>query len=107
MIRLAEQNPAGSTTLGQGTRYARGRAPSSLWSAASDSGPNPYMMAVAPVTTFTSAVQLLNGPNATQPTTAATAIDTTGTPLAFVFASALGISRSSPSAYDSRAEVAT
>src|SRR5512144_2414511 len=107
MIRLAEQNAAGSKTPGNGTRYARGRAPSSLWSAASDSGANAYMMAVAPVTTPTSAFQLLNGPNARQPTTAATTIDITGTPLAFVFASALGISRSSPSAYDSRAEVPT
>src|SRR5882724_6132470 len=65
------------------------------------------MIAVAPVITLTSALQLLNGPNATDPTTAATIMETTGTPLRFVVASAVGISRSSPRAYESRAVVVT
>ena len=65
------------------------------------------MIAVAEVTTLTSAVQLLNGPNAMQPTTAATRIEMTGVPFALVFASALGISRSSPIAYDRRDAVPT
>src|SRR3984957_1366543 len=98
MIRLAEQNAAGSTSAGVGTRYDRGRPLSTLWSAASDTGAKAYMIAVAPVTTLTSALQLLNGPNASDPTTAATRMDTTGTPLLLVVASAVGISRSSPSA---------
>src|SRR5580765_16854 len=107
MIRLAEQNAIGRTSDGNGTRYERGRRASTLRSAARDTGANAYMIAVAPVTTLTSAFQLLNGPNASSPTTAATRIDTTGTPLAFVDASAVGISLSSPSAYDKRADVAT
>src|SRR5262249_46666056 len=107
MMRFAEQNAAGSSTFGSGIRYDRSRFGSSLWSAASDSGANAYMIAVAPVITPTSALQLLNGPNARQPTTAETRIETSGTPFAFVFASAAGISRSSPSAYDSRADVPT
>src|SRR5437773_7048310 len=107
MMRFAEQNAAGSNTRGHGMRYARGRAPSSFCNAASESGANAYMIAVAAVTTLTSAFQLLNGPNARHPTTAATRIDATGTPFALVLASALGISRSSPSAYDSRADVPT
>ena len=61
-------------------------------------GANAYMMAVAPVTTFTSSFQLLNGPNAAMPTTAATRIETHGTPRLSVLASALGISRSCPMA---------
>ena len=65
------------------------------------------MIAVAAVTTSTSSFHDLNGPNATQPITAATRIPTIGTPWAFVFLSALGISRSSPSAYDRRAVVPT
>src|SRR5690242_12111328 len=65
------------------------------------------MIAVAKVMTLTRARQLLNGPKATHPTTAATRMDTTGTPLWFVAVSAVGISRSSPSAYESRAVVAT
>src|SRR5262245_32787204 len=105
MMRFAEQNAVGSSTSGIGIRYVRGRSRSSLWSAASDSGANAYMIAVAPVMTLTSALQLLNGPNARQPTTAPTRIDTTGTPFLLVLASALGISCSSPSAYDSRAVV--
>jgi hypothetical protein len=56
------------------------------------------MIAVALVTTFTSAFQLLNGPKASDPTIAATMVETTGTPLSLVFESALGISRSSPRA---------
>src|ERR1051326_2419557 len=107
MIKLAEQNATGRTIDGSGTRYDRGRCPSTLRSAASDTGANAYMMAVAPVTTLTSAFQLLNGPNASMPTTAATRIETTGTPLLFVDDNALGISRTSPSAYDRRADVAT
>src|SRR5438105_4374686 len=107
MIRFAQQKAAGSTTAGMGTRYDRGRRPSTRCSAASDSGANAYMIAVAPVTTLTSAFQLLNGPNASVPTTAARRIETTGTPFLFVVASAVGISRSSPSAYESLAEVAT
>src|SRR5256885_17225003 len=107
MIRLAEQNAAGSKIFGIGTRYDRGRAASSLCSAASDTGANAYMIAVVPVTTSTRAFQLLNGPNAMHPIAAATRIETTGTPFAFVFASTLGISRSRPSAYQSRAEVPT
>jgi hypothetical protein len=98
MIRFAEQNATGSTSVGIGTRYDRGRSPSTLWSAASDTGAKAYMMAVAPVTTLTRALQLLNGPNASDPTTAATRMENTGTPLWFVVASALGISRSSPRA---------
>src|SRR5258706_13873001 len=104
MIRFAEQKAAGSTSAGTGTRYDRGRRPSTLCSAASDTGANAYMIAVAPVTTFTSAFQLLNGPNASMPTTAANRIDATGTPFLFVVASIVAISRSSPSAYDSRAD---
>src|SRR5713101_333743 len=65
------------------------------------------MIAVAPVTTLTSAFQLLNGPNASDPITEPTIMDTTGTPLRFVVASALGISRSSPRAEERRAVVAT
>src|ERR1700675_1907673 len=98
MIKLAEQKAAGSTSPGMGTRYDRGRPPSTLWSAASDTGAKAYMIAVAPVITLTSALQLLNGPNASDPTTAPTIMDTTGTPLRFVVASAVGISRSSPRA---------
>src|ERR1700724_33277 len=98
MIRLAEQNARGSTSAGSGTRYDRGRSPSTLWSAASDTGAKAYMIAVAPVTTLTSALQVLNGPNASDPTIAATRMDTTGTPLRFVVANAAGISRSSPRA---------
>src|SRR5580765_1824255 len=107
MIRFAQQNAAGSTSRGIGTRYERGRRLSTLCSAASETGAKAYMIAVAPVTTLTSAFQLLNGPKASVPTTAANRIDTTGTPSLFVVASAVGISRSSPSAYDSRADVAT
>src|SRR2546425_2596720 len=107
MMRFAQQNAAGSRIFGIGRRYDRGRLPSTRWSAASDSGANAYMIAVAAVTTATSAFQLLNGPKASVPTTAATRIDVTGTPFLFVLASAVGISRSSPSAYDSRADVAT
>src|ERR1700689_4700848 len=107
MMRFAEQNAAGSTIAGAGTRYERGRPGASLCSAASESGANAYMIAVALVITLTSALQLLNGPNAKQPTSAASRIDTTGTPLRFVLASALGISRSSPSAYDRRADAPT
>src|ERR1700719_4354739 len=98
MIKFAEQKAAGSTTFGSGVRYDRGRPPSTLWSAASDTGAKAYMIAVAPVTTLTSALQLLYGPNASDPTTAATRTDTAGTPLLFVAASPLGISRSSPRA---------
>src|SRR5438876_3651455 len=107
MIRLAEQNAAGSTNAGMGTRYARGRRLSTRCSAASDTGANAYMIAVAPVTTLTKAFQLLYGPKAINPTTAATRIDATGTPLLFVVASTVGISRSSPSAYERRADVPT
>src|SRR5690348_9573468 len=107
MIRLAEANAIGRMSDGIGTRYDRGRCGSIFRSAASDNGANAYMMAVAPVTTLTSAFQLLNGPNASSPTTAATRMETTGTPFLFVDASAVGISCSSPSAYDSRADVAT
>src|SRR3989440_12563292 len=98
MIRLAEQKAAGTSSAGIGTRYDRGRPASTLWSAASDTGAKAYMIAVAPVITLTSALQLLNGPNASEPTTAATMMDTTGTPLRFVVARAVGISRSSPRA---------
>src|SRR5438477_11155682 len=107
MIRLAEQKAAGSTISGMGTRYERGRRPSIFWSAASDTGAKAYMIAVAPVTTLTKACQLLYGPKATNPMPAATRIDATGTPLLFVVASTLGISRSSPSAYERRADVPT
>src|SRR5215467_6479460 len=106
MIRFAEQKAAGRRTAGAGTRYERGRLASTLCSAASDSGANAYMIATAPVTTATSAFQLLNGPSASVPTAAATRIETTGTPLWLVRASALGISRSSPNAYESRAVAA-
>ena len=104
MIRLAEQKAAGSASFGIGTRYDRRRPPSTLCSAASDSGAKAYMMAVAAVTTLTREFQLLNGPNATEPTTAAVRMETTGTPF-LVVASAVGISRSSPRAYESRAVV--
>src|ERR1043166_1732719 len=107
MIRFAQQNAAGSSSRGNGTRYERGRPPSTRCSAARETGANEYMMAVAAVTTATSAFQLLNGPKASTPTTAATKIETTGPPSLFVLASAVGISRSSPSAYDRRADVAT
>src|SRR5215467_6058509 len=96
MIKFAEQNAIGRTNEGSGTRYGRGRPASTFCSAARETGANAYMIAVAPVTTLTSAFQLLNGPNASNPTTAATRIETTGTPFLFVVASALGISRSSP-----------
>src|SRR5689334_21947403 len=107
MIRFAAQNAVGSMTTGSGTRYARGRSGSSLCSAASEIGAKPYMIAVDAVTTATSAFQLLNGPSAMQPTTNAISVETTGTPFLFVFESTLGISRSSPSAYDRRAVVPT
>src|SRR5205807_10511243 len=107
MIRLAEQKAAGTSSAGIGTRYERGRPPSTLWSAASDTGAKAYMIAVAPVTTLTSALQLLNGPNASDPMMAPTIMDTTGTPFLFVVANAAGISRSSPRAYERRAVVAT
>src|SRR4029078_6305162 len=107
MIRFAEQNAAGSRISGAGMRYERGRAGSSLRSAASEIGAKPYMIAVAPVITPTSASQLLNGPNARHPTTAETRIEFIGTPFLLVLASALGISRSSPIAYDRRADVPT
>src|SRR2546429_9638871 len=107
MIRLAEQKAAGTSSAGIGTRYERGRPPSTLWSAASDTGAKAYMIAVAKVITLTSAAQLLNGPKARHPTTAATRMDTTGTPFRFVVASAVGISRSSPRAYERRDVVAT
>src|SRR4051812_15311226 len=103
MMRFAEQNAAGRSTTGTGTRYVRLRDGSSLCSAASEIGANAYMIAVAPVITPTRLFQLLNGPNAMQPTTEAVMIETTGTPRALVFASAAGISRSSPSAYERRA----
>src|SRR5205807_8858410 len=98
MIRLAEQKAAGTSSAGLGTRYDRGRSPSTLWSAASDTGAKAYMIAVAPVITLTSALQLLKGPNASDPTTAPTIMDTTGTRFLFVVARAVGISRSSPRA---------
>src|SRR5215475_13643495 len=63
MMQFAEQKATGSSNAGAGTRYERGRPASTLWSAASDSGANAYMMATAPVTTATSAFQLLNGPS--------------------------------------------
>src|SRR5471030_2068530 len=107
MIRLAEQKAAGSRSAGMGTRYDRGRPPSTLWSPASDTGAKAYMIAVAPVTTLTSALQLLNGPNASIPMADATRIDTTGTPVSLVVARMEGISRSSPRAYDKRAVVPT
>src|SRR5882757_9106739 len=98
MIRLAEQKAAGRTSAGVGTRYDRGRAPSTFCSAASDTGAKAYMIAVAPVTTLTSALQLLYGPKPRHPMIDPTRMDTTGTPLSLVVASALGISRSSPRA---------
>src|SRR5207248_2387794 len=98
MIKFAEQKAAGRISHGAGIRYGRGRCGSILCNAASDTGANAYMIAVAPVTTFTSAVQLLYGPSASIPTAAARRIEITGTPLALVRESALGISRSSPSA---------
>src|SRR5947208_17073996 len=103
MIRFAAQNAVGSSTVGIGARYGRCRAPSTRRSAASDTGAKAYMIAVAPVTTLTSAFQLLNGPNASVPTMAARMVDTTGTPFALVDARAAGISLSSPSAYERRA----
>src|SRR5512141_2576354 len=103
MMRFAAQNAAGRTTSGSGTRYVRWRPGSSRCNAASEIGANEYMIAVARVITPTRLFQLLNGPNAMQPTTDAVRIDTTGTPRALVFASAAGISRSSPRAYDRRA----
>ena len=75
--------------------------------AASDTGANAYMIAVVPVTTFTSLFHDGKGPSAARPTTNATRIDTTGVPFLLTDASALGISRSSPSAYESRALVPT
>src|SRR4051812_17816346 len=107
MIKFAEQNAAGSSSFGTGTRYERGRALSRRCSAASDTGANAYMIAVVSVTTSTRSFQLLNGPKAAQPTMAATMIENTGTPFGLVLARMLGISRSCPSAYDSRAEVPT
>src|SRR5512133_1882879 len=98
MIRFAEQNAAGSRRPGRGTRYGRGRCPSTRRNAASETGANAYMIAVAAVTTLTSAAQLLYGPSARHPITDATTIENTGTPLRLVDASADGISRSSPSA---------
>src|SRR5215475_16189211 len=107
MIRLAEQNAAGNRSRGTGTRYDLGRRPSTFCNAANDTGANAYIIAVAPVITPTSALQLLNGPRAKTPTTADRMIETTGTPLSLVVANAVGISRSSPRAYDRRAVVAT
>src|SRR5256885_3127675 len=90
MIRFAQQNAAGSRIFGIGTGYERGRPPSTRCSAASESGANAYMIAVAAVGTATSAFQVLHGPNASMATTAATMIFTTGTPLVCVLALALG-----------------
>src|SRR5256885_6659776 len=42
MIRFAQQNAAGSRIFGIGTRYERGRPPSTRCSAASESGANAY-----------------------------------------------------------------
>src|SRR3978361_505240 len=107
MIRLAEQNAAGRTSHGMGTWYDRDRAPSTRCSAASATGAKAYMIAVEPVATLTSALQLLNGPNSSHPTPATPTPHPTGTPLSLVVASAPGISGSSPSAYDRRAVVPT
>src|ERR1041384_3513072 len=98
MIKLAEQNEAGRTTFGMGTRYGRGRWPSTFCSAAKATGANAYIIAGAPVMTVTSELQLLKGPNAMHPIIDATRIEIQGTPLPFVFVRAAGISRSSPSA---------
>src|SRR2546430_14570513 len=98
MIKLAEQKAAGRTTFGMGTRYGRGRWPSTLCSAAKATGANAYIIAVAPVMTVTSELQLLNGPSATHPISDATRIEIHGTPLRLVFVRATGISRSSPNA---------
>src|SRR3569623_570122 len=105
MMRFADANARRRITRGAGIRYVRGRSGSRRCSAASATGAKPYMIAVALVTTETSWFHDLNGPNATQPTTNATPIENTGTPCLFVDASLLGISFSSPSAYDRRAEV--
>src|SRR2546421_6124588 len=88
MIRLAQQNAAGSRILGIGTRYERGRPASMRCSAASDTGAKAYMMAVAAVTTATSAFQLLKGPNARMPTTAATMIEGTADALLYLLPNA-------------------
>src|SRR5581483_2101086 len=98
MIRLAEQNAAGRTSLGIGTRYERGLSPSTLCSAASAIGAKAYIMAVAPVMTVTSALQLLKGPRAMDPIIDATRIEIQGTPRVLVLVRAAGISRSSPNA---------
>src|ERR1041384_8554491 len=98
MIKLAEQNAAGRTTFGMGTRYGRGRWPSTFCSAAKATGANAYIIAVAPVMTVTSELQLLNGPNATHPIIDAIRIEIHGTPLPLVLVKAPGISRSSPKA---------
>src|ERR1043166_9020343 len=65
------------------------------------------MIAGAAVMTLTSAAQLLKGPKASKPTIVDRRIDPTGTPLLLVRVNADGNSRSSPSAYDRRALVAT
>src|ERR1051326_2845191 len=103
MIRFAEQNAAGKTNAGAGTRYDRGRPGSIFCSAASEMGAKAYMMAVAAVMTLTKAAQLLKGPNASRPTNVDRIIEPTGTPFALVRVNTDGSSRSSPSAYDRRA----
>src|ERR1043165_9176999 len=65
------------------------------------------MMAVAAVMTFTSAAQLLKGPKATKPTTVDNKIEAIGTLFRLVRVNTDGSSRSSPSAYESLALVAT
>src|SRR5664279_3161178 len=107
MMRFAEQKAVGSRIFGAGIRYGRVRSLSVLCRAARATGANAYMTAVAPVTTLTSLFQLGNGPNAISPTTAASRIDHTGTPRLSTLARTLGISDSSPRAYDSRALVPT
>src|ERR1041385_4491818 len=98
MIKLAEQNAAGRTSFGIGTRYGRGRWPSTVCRAAKAAGANAYIIAVAPVMTVTSELQLLNGPSAMHPIIDATRIEIHGTPRLLVRVRVAGISRSSPSA---------
>src|SRR6185437_524290 len=96
MIRFAEMNPTGFSTVGHGIRYGRGRSGSRLLSAARDTGANAYMMAVASVMMLTIEFQLGNGAKQISPMTNATRTDTHGMPRLLTLVSASGSTSSLP-----------
>src|SRR6187549_628422 len=105
MIRFAKMKPAGFKNKGKGIRYGRGRSGSFSCRAAAAIGANAYMIAVADVTSPMSELQLGKGRNASSPITKASRMDPTGTLRFDVLVSQSGITSSSPSAYEMRAEV--